>query len=147
MVANKAIRSAILFLLFVLGGTGWTAAQTNEVHENPPAHHRVVRRHHKKKESLKHKAGWAGAGVAAGHVAGPVGSAAVGSAHYRKDLAAGGKRRTKAVAKIGVPIAIGVAAGPPGSVAYAGYESRHWIKRHVFHKHSHREPEQPVSKP
>lgn len=146
MVANKTMQSAIFVLLLSLCGAGWTAANAAQAPEDSPAHHQVAHRH-KKKETLKQKAGWAGAGAAASHFAGPVGSAAVGSAQYRKDLKAGGKRRTKAVAKIGVPIAVGVAAGPPGSIAYAGYESRHWIKKHVLHKHPKTKTKPKASEP
>ena len=70
--------------------------------------------------------------MAAGRAAGPVGSAAVGAAKYRKDLKAGGKRRTKAVAKIGAPIAAGAVAGPVGSAGVEAVEHRKWIKRHIL---------------
>jgi len=89
------------------------------------------------KHSLVHKAEWAGAGFAAGAVAGPAGSAGVGAAKYRHDLKAGGHRRTRAIVKIGAPIAAGVAAGPAGTVAYEAYDHRHWIKRHVLHADHH----------
>src|SRR5215475_7165547 len=75
--------------------------------------HANTHRHHK-----LHQAGWAGAGFAAGQAAGPAGSAAVGATKYRKDLKAGGYRRTRAVAKISGPIAAGAVAGPAGSVSY-----------------------------
>jgi hypothetical protein len=96
------------------------------------------RRHHHT-HSLMHRAEWAGAGVAAGAVAGPAGSAGVGAAKYRHDLEAGGHRRTRAMVKIGAPIAAGVVAGPAGSAAYEAYDHRKWIKRHVLHTgHHHR---------
>jgi hypothetical protein len=92
-------------------------------------HHSRKQRHHK-----LHQAGWAGAGLAAGQAVGPAGSAVVGTAKYRKDLKAGGHRRTRAVAKIAGPIAAGAVAGPVGSVSYAAVEHRNWIKRHLFHR-------------
>ena len=76
--------------------------------------HGTAKHSHARKKLLR-KGGWAGAGFAAGRLAGPAGSAAVGAAKYRHDLEAGGRRRTKAVAKIGGPIAAGVVAGPAGT--------------------------------
>lgn len=76
--------------------------------------------------------------MAAGRFAGPAGSAAVGAAKYRKDLKAGGKRRTKAIAKIGAPIAAGAVAGPPGSAGVEAVEHRKWIKRHILHLKPHK---------
>ncbi len=70
--------------------------------------------------------------MAAGRVAGPGGSAAVGAAKYRKDLKAGGRQRTRAVAKIGAPIAAGAVAGPAGIAGVEAVEHRNWIKRHLF---------------
>src|SRR5262249_60385228 len=93
--------------------------------------HRTVKHNHERRKKLLRKGGWAGAGFAAGQAAGPAGSAAVGAAKYRKDLKAGGKRRTKAVAKIGAPIAAGAVAGPAGSAGVEVVEHRHWIKRHL----------------
>src|SRR5437867_13266089 len=87
--------------------------------------------HHRHKHRLMHTAGWAGAGFAAGAVAGPGGSAAVGAAKYRHDLKAGGHRRKHAIVKIGAPIAAGLIAGPPGIAAYEVYDHRDWINRHV----------------
>src|SRR5436190_24265339 len=79
----------------------------------------TVRHRAKKQPHHKlHKAGWAGAGLAAGQAVGPAGSAAVGATKYRKDLKAGGKRRSHAIAKVGVPIAAGAIAGPGGNVGY-----------------------------
>jgi len=40
------------------------------------------------------------------------------------------------MAKIGVPIAIGVAAGPAGSAGYAAFQHRDWIKEHVLRRKS-----------
>ena len=85
-----------------------------------------------------HKAGWAGAGIAAGRAAGPIGGASVGVAHYRKDIKAGGKRRRRAAVKIGAPIAATAIAGPVGTVGYGAYEERHFIKKHLVPHHHHR---------
>jgi hypothetical protein len=87
-----------------------------------------------RRTTLLKNGGWAGAGAAASHFAGPAGSAAVGAAKYRRELKAGWRSRTRAMAKIGVPIAIGAAAGPVGSAGYAAFEHRAWIKEHVFRK-------------
>jgi len=96
-------------------------------------HHTVHQRRHK----IARHAGWAGAGFAAGRVAGPAGSAAVGAAKYRHDLKAGGHRRKRAIAKIGAPIAAGAVAGPAGTAAYEAYDHRSWIKRHILHRKPH----------
>jgi hypothetical protein len=100
--------------------------------------HRTAEHHHARRKKLLRKGGWAGAGFAAGRVAGPAGSAAVGAAKYRHDLEAGGRRRTKAVAKIGGPIAAGAIAGPAGTAGYEAVEHRGWIKRHILHLRPHR---------
>jgi len=100
--------------------------------------HRTVKRNHARRKKLIRKGGWAGAGFAAGQVAGPAGSAAVGAAKYRRDLKAGGHRRTKAIAKIGGPIAAGAIAGPAGTAGYEVVEHRGWIKRHILHLKPHR---------
>src|SRR5262245_8218325 len=63
------------------------------------------------------RVGGLGAGFAAGRAIGPAGSAAVGMTKYRKDLKAGGHRRTRAIAKVSGPIAAGAVAGPAGSAA------------------------------
>ena len=76
--------------------------------------------------------------MAAGRAAGPAGSAAVGAAKYRKDLKAGGKRRTKAIAKIGAPIAAGAVAGPAGSAGVEAVEHRKWIKRQILRVKPHK---------
>jgi hypothetical protein len=99
--------------------------------------HGTAKHSHARKKLLR-KGGWAGAGFAAGRLAGPAGSAAVGAAKYRHDLEAGGRRRTKAVAKIGGPIAAGVVAGPAGTAGYEAVEHRGWIKRHILHLKPHR---------
>ncbi len=99
---------------------------------------RTVKHNHARRKKLIRKGGWAGAGFAAGQVAGPAGSAAVGAAKYRRDLKAGGSRRTKAVAKIGAPIAAGAIAGPAGTAGYEAVEHRGWIKRHILHLKPHR---------
>src|SRR5881394_3472494 len=103
----------------------------------PAAQHQRQKRRHK-----LHKAGWAGAGLAAGRTLGPVGSATVGAAKYRKDLKAGGPRRTRAVTKIGAPIAAGAVAGPAGTAGYEAVEHRHWIKRHFLRVPWHHDSKQ-----
>jgi hypothetical protein len=120
----------------MLGVSFSTPAQTPQTH-HPAAGHRVVKERHPRRKKLLKQGGWAGAGLAAGHAAGPAGSAAVGAAKYRKDLKAGGKRRTKAVAKIGAPIAAGAVAGPAGTAGVEAVEHRNWIKRHIFRKKPH----------
>jgi hypothetical protein len=100
---------------------------------SPSYLHHPVKHDHERRKKLLRKGGWAGAGFAAGRAAGPAGSAAVGVAKYRHDLKAGGKRRTKAVAKIGAPIAAGAVAGPAGTAGYEAVEHRGWIKRHILH--------------
>src|SRR5215470_1880371 len=119
----------VLLVIMVLVSTGLTTAApysrqstTRQQHH----HHRIL-----------HKGAWAGAGFAAGRTIGPAGSAAVGVTKYRKDLKAGGHRRTRAIAKIGGPTAAGVVAGPAGSAGYAAIEHRHWIKRHILHRKAH----------
>src|SRR5207244_7817835 len=92
---------------------------------------------HHSRHKVIHRAGWAGAGFAAGHFVGPPGSAAVGATRYRRDLKAGGHRRTHALVKIGGPIAAGAIAGPPGVVGYTAVEHRNWIKRHIFRRKPH----------
>jgi len=99
-------------------------------------HRRLVHRRSRTKKLAK-TGGWAGAGLAAGLAAGPAGSAAVGAAKYRRDLKAGGKRRTKAGAKIGAPIAAGAVAGPAGIGGVEAVEHRKWIKRHVLRVKPH----------
>src|SRR5579884_2392005 len=86
--------AGFLVMLFALSGASASPVIHTERHRYSvhhrvihPVHHRFVRHRHRKK--LAHKAGWVGAGVAAGHAAGPAGSGAVGVAHYRKDLKAG----------------------------------------------------------
>jgi hypothetical protein len=115
---------AYLLLLCLLGCTTITNAAPLRTQ-----HHRTKSSHHK-----LHQAGWAGAGFAAGKAIGPAGSAAVGATKYRKDLKAGGHRRTRAVAKISAPIAAGAVAGPAGTIAYEAVDHRNWIKRHIFHR-------------
>jgi len=101
------------------------------------SHHRYkhAQHHH---SSFKHKAAWAGAGLAAGRVAGPGGSLAVGAAKHRRELRAGGHARNKALVKIGAPVAAGAALGPAGSAGYAAFAHRRWIKHHLVpHQHHH----------
>ena len=77
----------------------------------------VETKHHHHK--FFHAAEWAGAGVVAGQFAGPYGSAAVGTAHFRHDLA---HRRTfaRGMVKIFAPIA---ALTWTGQIGLAGYEA------------------------
>jgi hypothetical protein len=126
------IAMALMSMLSVDSGGLITAAPT------PGYVHRTSKHSHARRKKLLRKGGWAGAGFAAGRVAGPAGSAAVGVAKYRHDLKAGGRRRTKAVAKIGAPIAAGVVAGPAGTAGYEAVEHRGWIKRHILHLKPHR---------
>jgi len=60
------------------------------------------------------------------------------AAKYRKDLKVGGKRRTKAVAKIGAPIAAGAVAGPAGSAGVEAVEHRKWIKHQILRVKPHK---------
>ena len=122
------------FLLAVLIWSAPFSAAASRTYYGFTKHHY----HHQHRKKILKAGGWAGAGLAAGHAVGPAGSAAVGAAKYRRDLKAGGRRRAKAVAKIGGPIAAGAIAGPPGAVGYAAVEHRHWIKRHIFHIKPHR---------
>src|SRR5262245_25220551 len=121
--------ACVLLVIMVLVFTELTTAATpysRQSTRNQQHRHRILR-----------KGAWVGAGFAAGRVVGPAGSAAVGTTKYRKDLKAGGRRRTRAIAKIGGPIAAGVVAGPAGSAGYAAVEHRHWIKRHIFRGKRH----------
>src|SRR5207237_7303915 len=121
----------LLFLIVLtLASGGATFAATSS------QRHEVKHHHHQKK--VFHKAGWAGAGIAAGRLAGPAGSAAVGAAKYRRDLKAGGHKRDHALVKIGAPIAAGAVAGPAGTVGYEAVEHRGWIKRHILSIKPHR---------
>jgi hypothetical protein len=126
------IATALLSVLYVDRGELMTAATATRYVN------RTVKHNHPRRRKLLRKGGWAGAGLAAGQVAGPAGSAAVGAAKYRHDLEAGGRRRTKAVAKIGAPIAAGAIAGPAGTVGYEAVEHRGWIKRHILRLKPHR---------
>ena len=119
----------LITMMLVLPGLTHAGARTSG--------RRTMRRHRHHHHKLVREGGWAGAGFAAGRAIGPAGSAAVGVTKYRKDLKAGGHRRTRAVAKISGPIAAGAVAGPAGSAAYAAVEHRNWIKRHIFHRKRH----------
>ncbi len=120
---------ALLAITLILGSSGLLEAKIRHPRRPVPT----------LRQKLLKKGAWIGAGVAAGKAAGPAGSAAVGGAKYRKDLKAGGKKRTRALAKIGGPIAAGAVAGPPGTAGYEAVEHRHWIKRHLFlHKRQNR---------
>jgi hypothetical protein len=131
IIVRRTKSQGLVFALLILA----ISATVRLSAESPHPHHTV--KNDKHKHSIRHKAGWMGAGLAAGHFAGPAGSAGVGVAKYRRDLKASGHRRNRALVKIGVPIAVGVAAGPAGSAGYAAYQHRRWIKHHIFHSHSH----------
>ena len=113
----------LVFAVLLISSATVGAAAPRPAYGHRRAHH----------HALAKKAGWAGAGLAAGEIAGPAGSAGVGAAKYRNDLKAGGHKRTRALVKIGAPIGAGLVAGPAGSGAYEVYDHRHWIKRHVLH--------------
>jgi hypothetical protein len=121
----------ILLITMVLVFAGFSSAAVRSTRRSTINHER--HHHHK----VVREGAWAGAGFAAGRAVGPAGSAAVGVTKYRKDLKAGGHRRTRAIAKISGPIAAGAVAGPAGSAAYAAVEHRNWIKRHIFHQKQH----------
>lgn len=121
----------LLVIVLMLGCAASAIAAT------PASRHHKVKHHYHHHKVLR-QAGWAGAGFAAGSAVGPAGSAAVGATKYRHDLKAGGRRRTRAMAKIGGPIAAGIVAGPAGSAAYAAVEHRRWIKRHLLRRKPHR---------
>lgn len=131
---NVVMRSKFLMLASVVLAVQLLGApiSTASPMARTQAHRRLVKHRPSRTKKLARSGGWAGAGLAAGRAAGPVGSAAVGAAKYRKDLKAGGKRRTKAVAKIGAPIAAGAVAGPAGSAGVEAVEHRKWIKRQVL---------------
>ena len=78
----------LVILLMLACGPATVAAASPQRHEL---------KHHPKRKKVLHKAGWAGAGIAAGRLAGPAGSAAVGAAKYRRDLKAGGHKDRKSV--------------------------------------------------
>src|SRR5262245_32880080 len=131
-IISVRLGAAFVFLItmmLVLPGLTDAAARTSG--------RRTMRRHRHHHHKLVREGGWAGASFAAGRAIGPAGSAAVGVTKYRKDLKAGGHRRTRAVAKISGPIAAGAVAGPAGSAAYAAVENRNWIRRHIFHRKRH----------
>lgn len=134
MVTKFRALAGVVLAVHLLGVSVSTASPRAATH----AHHRFVRHRPSRTKKLARAGGWAGAGMAAGHFAGPAGSAAVGVAKYRKDLKAGGKRRTKAVAKIGAPIAAGAVAGPAGSAGVEAVEHRKWIKRKILHLKPHK---------
>jgi len=121
----------VLLITMMLVFAGLTSAAVRSTRRGAVRHHR--HQHHK----VAREGAWAGAGFGAGRAVGPAGSAAVGVTKYRKDLKAGGHRRTRAIAKISGPIAAGAVAGPAGSAAYAAVEHRNWIKRHIFHRKGH----------
>src|SRR5262245_44869441 len=111
-------RLAFALLALFLAMPYSAAGRTRRGYSHGRYHHGAsrtvgVRRH----RALKRKAAWTGAGFAAGRAIGPAGSVAVGTAKHRHDLAAGGKRRNKALVKIGAPVAAGAAFGPPGTLA------------------------------
>ena len=124
----RTYAAGLLAIVWILGCANSAIGATSHSRDGTEGHH-----HHK----VLRQAGWAGAGLAAGSVAGPAGSAAVGSTKYRHDLKAGGHKRTRAITKIGAPIAAGIVAGPAGSAGYAVVEHRHWIKRHILRLKPH----------
>lgn len=137
VVMSKLLTLAgVVLAVHLLGVSISTAAPAVQT----KARNGVVKNRPSRTKKLAKEGGWAGAGLAAGRAAGPVGSAAVGAAKYRKDLKAGGKRRTKAVAKIGAPIAAGAVAGPAGTVGVEGVEHRKWIKHQVLRVKPHKPP-------
>ncbi len=129
MVTNFRTLAGVVLAVHLLGMPISTASPRAETH----AHRRLIKHRPSRTKKVARAGGWAGAGLAAGRAAGPAGSAAVGVAKYRKDLKAGGKRRTKAMAKIGAPIAAGAVAGPAGSAGVEAVEHRKWIKRKILH--------------
>ena len=131
MVMNcvqKGLKAVLLAIVLMLGCVSWSNAAASSPHAEV--------KHHRRHKILK-KAEWTGAGLAASKVAGPAGSAGVGIAKYRHDLKAGGKKRTRAIAKMGAPIAAGAVAGPAGTAGYEAVEHRNWIKRHILRRKSH----------
>ncbi len=134
MVTNFGTLAGLVLAVHLPGVSISTASPRPETH----AHRRLVKHRPSRTKKLARAGGWAGAGLAAGRAAGPAGSAAVGVAKYRKDLKAGGKRRTKAIAKIGAPIAAGAAAGPAGSAGVEAVEHRKWIKRQIHRVKPHK---------
>jgi hypothetical protein len=84
-----------------------------------------------KHQKIFHAAGWTGAGAVAGHFVGPAGSAAVGTARYRHELAHN-RTRGHAMVKIGAPIAAFAWGGPIGLGGYEAFDHRRWIKHHVL---------------
>lgn len=103
----------------------------------PPHRHRHPTRH-----KIVRKAEWSGAGAAAGHLAGPVGSAAVGAVKYRHDLKKNWHTRRRAMVRVGAPIAASAVAGPVGTVGYEADDHRRWLKRHLTPGKHHRRPVQ-----
>ncbi len=136
MVTNFRTLAGVVLAVHLLGVS--ISISTASPRAGGHAHRRLVKHRPSRTKKLARAGGWAGAGFAAGRAAGPAGSAAVGVAKYRKDLKAGGKRRTKAIAKIGAPIAAGAVAGPAGSAGVEAVEHRKWIKRHVLHVKPHK---------
>ena len=143
MSHKNFVLTAILLCSMLIGGIPIsTASETSSGnHYVVKYNRRVVKHSGQRRKKVLRQGGWAAAGIAAGHAAGPAGSAAVGAAKYRHDLEAGGHRRTRAIAKIGAPIAAGAVAGPAGTAGYEVVEHRNWIKRHIFHRNPHRSPQ------
>jgi len=128
----KIWHAGVAALLLVVCGSPAESAPPARVHATRrPVHH------HAKRRKLVHAAGWAGAGAAASHFAGPIGSVAVGATKYRHDLKKNWHTRKQAMVKIGAPLAAGAIAGPIGTAGYEAYDHRHWIKRHLFAKRHH----------
>ena len=134
VVTNFRTLAGVIVAVYLLGVPISIASPRAETHvHRGPINHRPSRT-----KKLARAGGWAGAGLAAGRAAGPAGSAAVGVVKDRKDLKAGGKRRTTAMAKIGAPIAAGAVAGPAGSAGGEAVEHRKWIKRHILRIKPHK---------
>ncbi len=117
MAPKARCSRVVVCVLVLLGAASAAGARTNQqaatnCEPEPVKHHGTLAR----------TAGWTGTRAGAGQIAGPVGSAVVGVAHYRKDLTAGGGKSAKGAAKIGAPLAATLIAGPVGAVGYgAGY--------------------------
>ncbi|PWU07889.1 MAG: hypothetical protein C5B51_08895 [Terriglobia bacterium] len=133
MIIKFLTLSVVVLAVHLFGVSILTASPVAQTQ----AHRRVAKHRPSRTKKLAKAGGWAGAGFAAARAAGPAGSAAVGAAKYRKDLKAGGRRRTKALAKIGAPIAAGAVAGPAGSAGVEAVEHRKWIKRHILRVKAH----------
>jgi hypothetical protein len=84
---------------------------------------------------------WIGVGIGAHHFAGPAGSVTLGVAKNRNDMKKGGRKLLQAVARVGVPIAVDIFAGPAVGLGYAAVERRCWIKDYIFRGNQFVQPE------